>query len=161
MASLALRCLKQPLGRPNRRLLNLELTKRTAAHFTFQPTTVNPVPDGKLFLSFSELSNFLQKSYSKIAFYTGKSTSNDKFRGSLSCFVTSQLQKNWNSGKVDWFFSAGETTKMNLMQAVNSAMDIALKTDDSAVIFGEDVAFGGVFRCTLGLQDKYGNTFEN
>ena len=24
------------------------------------------------------------------------------------------------------------------------------------VIFGEDVAFGGVFRCTLGLQEKYG-----
>ncbi|UYV63282.1 BCKDHB [Cordylochernes scorpioides] len=25
-----------------------------------------------------------------------------------------------------------------------------------AVIFGEDVGFGGVFRCTVGLQDKYG-----
>lgn len=24
------------------------------------------------------------------------------------------------------------------------------------VIFGEDVAFGGVFRCTVGLQEKYG-----
>lgn len=24
------------------------------------------------------------------------------------------------------------------------------------VIFGEDVGFGGVFRCTVGLQDKYG-----
>ena len=24
------------------------------------------------------------------------------------------------------------------------------------VIFGEDVAFGGVFRCTVGLADKYG-----
>jgi 2-oxoisovalerate dehydrogenase E1 component beta subunit len=24
------------------------------------------------------------------------------------------------------------------------------------VIFGEDVAFGGVFRCTLNLQEKYG-----
>lgn len=25
-----------------------------------------------------------------------------------------------------------------------------------AVIFGEDVSFGGVFRCTVGLRDKYG-----
>ena len=25
-----------------------------------------------------------------------------------------------------------------------------------AVIFGEDVAFGGVFRCTVGLREKYG-----
>lgn len=24
------------------------------------------------------------------------------------------------------------------------------------MIFGEDVGFGGVFRCTLGLRDKYG-----
>ena len=27
---------------------------------------------------------------------------------------------------------------------------------DFAVIFGEDVAFGGVFRCTVGLAEKYG-----
>jgi len=25
-----------------------------------------------------------------------------------------------------------------------------------AVVFGEDVAFGGVFRCTVGLRQKYG-----
>ncbi|XP_037962814.2 2-oxoisovalerate dehydrogenase subunit beta, mitochondrial [Plutella xylostella] len=50
----------------------------------------------------------------------------------------------------------GETTKMNMMQAINSALEITLKTDDSAVLFGEDVAFGGVFRCALGLQDKFG-----
>lgn len=27
-----------------------------------------------------------------------------------------------------------------------------------SVIFGEDVAFGGVFRCTVGLADKYGKS---
>jgi len=27
---------------------------------------------------------------------------------------------------------------------------------DVAVVFGEDVAFGGVFRCTVGLRQKYG-----
>lgn len=26
---------------------------------------------------------------------------------------------------------------------------IALTKDDTAVVFGEDVAFGGVFRCTM------------
>ena len=35
-------------------------------------------------------------------------------------------------------------------------MDVALATDPSAVIFGEDVGFGGVFRTTVGLRDKYG-----
>jgi 2-oxoisovalerate dehydrogenase E1 component beta subunit len=53
--------------------------------------------------------------------------------------------------------SLGETTKMNLCQAVTNALDIALSADKSAVVFGEDVAFGGVFRCTVGLKDKYGN----
>ncbi|XP_071800990.1 2-oxoisovalerate dehydrogenase subunit beta, mitochondrial-like [Asterias amurensis] len=52
--------------------------------------------------------------------------------------------------------SLGETTKMNLFQSLTNAMDIALGTDSTAVIFGEDVAFGGVFRCTVGLADKYG-----
>ncbi|XP_072036893.1 2-oxoisovalerate dehydrogenase subunit beta, mitochondrial-like isoform X1 [Amphiura filiformis] len=50
----------------------------------------------------------------------------------------------------------GETTKMNLFQSITNAMDIALGEDQSAVIFGEDVNFGGVFRCTVGLADKHG-----
>ncbi|XP_003372209.1 2-oxoisovalerate dehydrogenase, beta subunit, partial [Trichinella spiralis] len=46
--------------------------------------------------------------------------------------------------------------KMNICQAVNNAMDIALSKIPDSIVFGEDVAFGGVFRCTVGLQDKYG-----
>ena len=45
---------------------------------------------------------------------------------------------------------------MNLCATICDALDIALKTDPSAVIFGEDVKFGGVFRCTMGLNEKYG-----
>uniref|UniRef100_A0A5F7ZZY1 3-methyl-2-oxobutanoate dehydrogenase (2-methylpropanoyl-transferring) n=2 Tax=Macaca TaxID=9539 RepID=A0A5F7ZZY1_MACMU len=45
---------------------------------------------------------------------------------------------------------------MNLFQSVTSALDNSLAKDPTAVIFGEDVAFGGVFRCTVGLRDKYG-----
>lgn len=47
--------------------------------------------------------------------------------------------------------------KMNMFQAINNAMDIALETDDKAYLFGEDVKFGGVFRCSMNLCDKYGN----
>ncbi|KAL7887159.1 hypothetical protein AOLI_G00048800 [Acnodon oligacanthus] len=50
----------------------------------------------------------------------------------------------------------GPTMKMNLFQSVTSALDNTLASDPTAVIFGEDVAFGGVFRCTVGLRDKYG-----
>ncbi len=50
-----------------------------------------------------------------------------------------------------------KTEKMNLFTAINNAMDIALGTDQTACVFGEDVAFGGVFRCSVGLREKYGN----
>lgn len=42
-----------------------------------------------------------------------------------------------------------ETRKMNTYQAIRDAMSIALAKDENAVVFGEDVAFGGVFRCTM------------
>ena len=48
---------------------------------------------------------------------------------------------------------------MNLLQAVNSALDVMLARNDAVVTFGEDVGyFGGVFRATAGLQKKYGKT---
>ena len=47
--------------------------------------------------------------------------------------------------------------KMNMLQAINNALDIAMGEDNSTLCFGEDVGhFGGVFRATSGLQDKYG-----
>jgi len=46
---------------------------------------------------------------------------------------------------------------MTMIEAIRSAMDIMLERDKRTVIFGEDVGyFGGVFRCTAGLQEKYG-----
>ena len=46
---------------------------------------------------------------------------------------------------------------MNMIQALNSAMDIMLGRDPSVVLMGEDIGyFGGVFRVTEGLQRKYG-----
>jgi 2-oxoisovalerate dehydrogenase E1 component beta subunit len=37
---------------------------------------------------------------------------------------------------------------MNLLSAVNDTMAIALETDPTVIVFGEDVAFEGVFRCS-------------
>jgi len=47
--------------------------------------------------------------------------------------------------------------RMTMIEAIRSAMDVSMARDDNVVVFGEDVGyFGGVFRCTLGLQQKYG-----
>ena len=46
---------------------------------------------------------------------------------------------------------------LNLVQAINQALDQKMEDDGRVVIFGEDSGFeGGVFRVTAGLQKKYG-----
>ena len=47
--------------------------------------------------------------------------------------------------------------KMNLLQAINSALISAMTQDERVMVFGEDVGhFGGVFRATSNLQEKFG-----
>ena len=44
-----------------------------------------------------------------------------------------------------------------MIEAIRDAMDVMMERDDRVVVFGQDVGFfGGVFRCTEGLQKKYG-----
>lgn len=48
---------------------------------------------------------------------------------------------------------------LNMVEAINDALDIMLSRDPNVTIMGEDVGyFGGVFRCTAGLQKKHGKT---
>src|SRR3979411_1444397 len=47
--------------------------------------------------------------------------------------------------------------RRTMVEAIRDAMDVSLHRDDDVVVFGEDVGyFGGVFRCTQGLQQKFG-----
>ena len=49
--------------------------------------------------------------------------------------------------------------RMTMIEAIRDAMDVSMGRDERVVVFGEDVGyFGGVFRCTAGLQQKYGPT---
>merc|ERR1740130_1451637 len=50
----------------------------------------------------------------------------------------------------------GETKKMNMFMALNDAMRVFLRTEENSAIFGEDVAFGGVFRTTVDLREEFG-----
>lgn len=46
---------------------------------------------------------------------------------------------------------------INLLTAINQALDQKLADDSSVIVYGEDVGLeGGVFRVTAGLQKKYG-----
>ena len=48
---------------------------------------------------------------------------------------------------------------MTMIEAIRGAMDVSMERDDNVVVFGEDAGyFGGVFRCTSGLQRKYGTS---
>ena len=51
----------------------------------------------------------------------------------------------------------GTTTRMNMIGAINSALDVMMARDLDVLVMGEDVGyFGGVFRATAGMQAKDG-----
>lgn len=48
---------------------------------------------------------------------------------------------------------------MTMIEAIRDAHDAAMTQDKRVIVFGEDVGFfGGVFRCTAGLQEKFGKS---
>jgi 2-oxoisovalerate dehydrogenase E1 component beta subunit len=48
------------------------------------------------------------------------------------------------------------TIPMNVLTAVNDALLIAMRSDATCIVFGEDVAFGGVFRASQNLRREFG-----
>lgn len=49
--------------------------------------------------------------------------------------------------------------RMTMIQAINDGLATMMERDDNIVILGEDVGyFGGVFRVTAGLQERFGAT---
>jgi len=47
---------------------------------------------------------------------------------------------------------------LTFVQAVNAALDRALRDDPNVIVFGEDVGLpGGIFGATKGLKDRYGD----
>src|SRR5215467_2309561 len=49
--------------------------------------------------------------------------------------------------------------RRTMVEAIRDAIDVSMARDENVVVFGEDVGyFGVVFRCTQGLQQKYGTS---
>ena len=48
-------------------------------------------------------------------------------------------------------------TRLNLFQSINAALRTALAESDKVLLLGEDVAFGGVFRCSMNLATEFGS----
>src|SRR3546814_18990526 len=59
----------------------------------------------------------------------------------------------------DQHSSGPPTSSMTMCQGLRSSLDVMLERDSNVLVFGQDVGyFGGVFRCTEGLQAKYGTS---
>ena len=58
------------------------------------------------------------------------------------CLASTDLNFHKSSPPQD----VGETREMNLVQSLCHTMDFAMERDPNMIVFGEDVAFGGVFR---------------
>jgi 2-oxoisovalerate dehydrogenase E1 component beta subunit len=55
--------------------------------------------------------------------------------------------------------AVADERRLNMIEAINDALDIMLSRDPDVIVLGEDVGFfGGVFRATAGLQEKHGKT---
>mmetsp|Transcript_117771 Transcript_117771/g.329790 ORF Transcript_117771/g.329790 Transcript_117771/m.329790 type:complete len:792 (+) Transcript_117771:74-2449(+) len=51
---------------------------------------------------------------------------------------------------------SSKTERTTMVNAINDALGVALEKNPKAVLYGQDVGFGGVFRCSVGLRDRFG-----
>ncbi|KAL7273492.1 hypothetical protein RUND412_003646 [Rhizina undulata] len=121
----------------------------------------------RLPLRFLRPSSRLQSSLRASAFSTtaapqsasisGNRTLNIPIDYSASAFLAHTPQAALSSPEIPASIRASSSTKrMNLFQAINDALGTVLQKDEKACVFGEDVGFGGVFRCTSGLSERFG-----
>jgi 2-oxoisovalerate dehydrogenase E1 component beta subunit len=76
--------------------------------------------------------------------------------GEGTFFYLSAKRKNEEKNLTYIYIDRTDAKKMNMFMAINDAMRIFLQTEENSAIFGEDVAFGGVFRCTVDLREEFG-----
>lgn len=97
------------------------------------------------------------KSVQSRGYATSTSTARRRLNNPIDFNTTPLLHHSKNTFKDTPGLPTDTSSKrMNLYQSVNDALRIALSASNKVLCFGEDVAFGGVFRCTMGLQSEFG-----
>ena len=98
---------------------------------------------------------FLRKSPSQRSYSTTPSTA--RFNIPIEYSSTPLLHHTTSSLQSSGLYPKNTSSaRQNLFQAINSALSYSLRTDERTLLFGEDVAFGGVFRCSMGLLSDFG-----
>src|SRR5882757_2489637 len=91
--------------------------------------------------------------------YASHASSEARLNKPVDFKKTAVLHQSQNSARSAYGLSKDAPVDwQNLHGSINSSLHHALKTDDSVLLFGEDVAFGGVFRCSKGLTDEFGTS---
>jgi hypothetical protein len=108
----------------------------------------------RLYSSTAVMQQQLQEQYFEEDDHDYDDNSSSTFRGSDS--ITSSIESKQEEPNYASLLGSS-SSKLNLFTAINSAMRIAMHSDPTAIVFGEDVAFGGVFRCSQNLREEFGD----
>ncbi|KAI5846933.1 thiamine diphosphate-binding protein [Tricharina praecox] len=103
------------------------------------------------------LASTSSNSYSSSALSAGKRKLNHPIEFNASSYLSHTPQQCLSSPELSSAVKSTKTKRMNLYSAINDALSTILETDSKSLIFGEDVSFGGVFRCTTTLLDRFGS----
>lgn len=97
------------------------------------------------------------RSYSSPAAPTTKRKLNLPIDLNASSYLAQTPQQALSLPELPDSVKSSKTKRLNLYQAINDGLSTILETDPKSLIFGEDVSFGGVFRCTTTLLDRFGS----
>ncbi len=68
-----------------------------------------------------------------------------------------ELADRFAEHQFEWKEASGERKEIRLVDAIHQALDQAMEVHPNLVLMGQDIAkYGGVFKITEGLADKYG-----
>ena len=112
---------------------------------------MNTITDRRLYSATSSLDQQQQQQQQQYYYHSEEDDDDYDYNDNSTRYSSSEGESTEPN-----YSALGTTSKLNLFTAINSAMRTAMQSDPSAIVFGEDVAFGGVFRCSQNLREEFG-----